>query len=281
MHGGLWIAAFAGVVQGVVEWLPVSSKTMITLIFFLGGYKPGTAYVMGLLANFGSFFAALWYFRRDVGAAFMGLRHPFSKDRDAATLRYLFLATGATGLIGLPIYIAVRHAFSLATGGEAMVAIGLLLLVTSLISWRRERLAASAAAAQPEPDRVPGTATSLIVGAAQGLAALPGISRSAVTVTPLLLRGHNGEQALRYSFLLDVVGLLGAGVVPLVIGKGGLGAIHQVGLPTVVVLLVVSAVFSFLTIGFILRFAARLRSSVVTLAVGVLTIVGAFALYVH
>ena len=83
------LAALAGLVQGVVEWLPVSSKTMITLIFAAGGYTFGTAYVMGLLANFGAFFAAVWYFRSDIGAALTGLRHPFSGAEDARTLRYL------------------------------------------------------------------------------------------------------------------------------------------------------------------------------------------------
>ena len=266
------VAALAGVVQGVVEWLPVSSKTMITLIFAAGGYSFGTAYVMGLLANFGSFFAALWFFRRDIASALAGLRHPFADEPGARKLRYLVLATVATGVVGLPIYVLVKHAFSAATGTAAMIGIGVLLLATGLINSRRERLARSGAGGSRG---VPGTAASLVVGACQGLAALPGISRSAVTVTPLLLWGHDADEALRFSFLLDVLGLLGAGVAPLAVGHGGLRAIGQVGAGPVAVLLIVSAVVSVLAIGGILRLASRLRSSTIATAIGALTIIAA------
>ena len=263
------LAALAGLVQGIVEWLPVSSKTMITLIFAAGGFSFGTAYVMGLLANFGSFFAALWFFRRDIAAAIAGLRHPFADAEDARTLRYLFLATLATGVIGVPIYAVVKTAFTAATGAVAMVAIGVLLLLTSGLNLWRERLARQR---DQQPAQLPGTGVSLLIGACQGLAALPGISRSAVTVTPLLLLGSSVAQALRLSFLLDVIGLLGAGIVPLVVGHTGLQAVANVGWGPVVLMLAVSAVASFVTISAFLRLASRLRSSVLTLAIGVITI---------
>ena len=271
------IAALAGLVQGVVEWLPVSSKTMITLIFAAGGYTFATAYIMGLLANFGSFFAALWFFRRDILAALAALRHPLADTPGARTLRYLFLATLATGVLGVPIYTVVSHVFSATTGTVAMVGIGVLLLVTSGFNLWRERLARQAAAGGAAP-AVPGTGVSLLVGACQGLAALPGISRSAATVTPLLLVGYEAAAALRLSFLLDVVGLLGAGIVPLVVGSQGLHAITGVGVLPVVVMLVVSAVVSFLMIGGVLRLASRLRSWVLTLVIGLLTIAAALVL---
>lgn len=270
------IAALAGLVQGVVEWLPVSSKTMITLIFAAGGYTFATAYIMGLLANFGSFFAALWFFRRDILAALAALRHPLADTPGARTLRYLFLATLATGVLGVPIYTVVSHVFSATTGMVAMVGIGVLLLITSGVNLWRERLARKAVAG--EAQQVPGTGVSLLVGACQGLAALPGISRSAATVTPLLLVGYEAAAALRLSFLLDVVGLLGAGIVPLVVGSQGLHAISGVGVLPVVVMLVVSAFVSFLMIGGVLRLASRLRSWVLTLVIGLLTIAAALVL---
>ncbi len=246
---------------------------MITLIFAAGGYSFATAYVMGLLANFGSFFAALWYFRRDIGAALAGLRHPFSREEDAKTLRYLVLATVATGIIGVPVYGLVSSIFSATTGTVVMVGIGVLLLLTSGINLWRERL--SRTERTTKPTGMPGTLMSLVVGACQGLAAFPGISRSAVTVTPLLLSGTSMAEALRLSFLLDVLGLLGAGLVPLAVGSAGLHAVSSVGIGPVVVMLVVSAVISFLTIAAVLRLASRLRSSVLTLAIGLVTILAA------
>ncbi|HLJ60882.1 MAG TPA: undecaprenyl-diphosphate phosphatase [bacterium] len=213
----VWLAVIAGMVQGIVEWLPVSSKTMITLIFAAAGYSFGTAYVLGLLANMGSFLAALWYFRRDLVAALGGARRPFAGTPGARTLRYLVLATAATGVVGVPIYELVKHALTAATGTAAMLAIGVLLLGTSIVNARRERLTRTA---QEGALDAPGPVVSLIVGACQGLAALPGVSRSAMTVTPLLLRGYSANAALRFSFLLDVPALLGAGLVPLIVEHG-------------------------------------------------------------
>ena len=270
------LAVLAGIVQGVVEWLPVSSKTMITLIFAAAGYSFGTAYVLGLLANMGSFLAALWYFRREIVGALRGLRRPFADAPEARTLRYLVVATLATGIVGIPAYELVKHVLSTATGAAAMFAIGIMLLVTSVINARRERLARSAGSGEGGAQRPPGTATSLIVGACQGVAALPGVSRSAMTVTPLLLRGYDAQTALRLSFLLDVPALLGAGMVPLVAEHGALRT-AGVGPGLVVVLLAVSGAVSFLTIDAVLRLAGRLRSSIITLVIGLLTILSALA----
>ncbi|HVB10937.1 MAG TPA: undecaprenyl-diphosphate phosphatase [Bacillota bacterium] len=278
---GWVVAGLAGCVQGVVEWLPVSSKTMITLLFAAGGYRFETAYVMGLLANFGSFFAALWYFRRDIAAAVAGLRRPFGKSEGARLLRYLVLATAATGAVGVPIYALVNGAFSSAGGAVAMGAIGVLLLLTSGVNLWRERLAKGRAGPGMGADpaaaagRIPGPAMALLVGACQGFAALPGISRSAITVTPLLLAGNPVAQALRLSFVLDVIGLLGAGLVPLVVGSGGLQAVGTVGWGPVALMVGISAVVSFVTIAGVLRLASRLRSSVLTGAIGLLTLAAA------
>jgi len=269
----VWLAVLAGVVQGIVEWLPVSSKTMITLIFAAAGYSFGTAYVLGLLANMGSFLAALWYFRRDLAGALGGARRPFVGTPGARTLRYLILATAATGVVGVPIYELVKHALTAATGTAAMLAIGVLLLGTSIVNARRERLTRTA---QEGALDAPGPVVSLIVGACQGLAALPGVSRSAMTVTPLLLRGYSANAALRFSFLLDVPALLGAGIVPLIVEHGTARPLAHVGATTVAALLAVSAVVSFATIDTVLRATLRLRSSVITLVIGVLTIASAF-----
>ncbi len=269
----LIVALVAGLLQGIVEWLPVSSKSMIGLVFVDGGgFSNNTAYVMGLLANFGSFFAALYYFRADIFEALRGLRSPFGKTVEAMKLRYLVIATFATALVGLPIYAAVVHVFHRSAGAVFMGAVGLFLLATTVINRRRERMAARGANGKYE---VPGAGGSAIVGAAQGLAALPGVSRSAVTVTPLLMMGESPAAALRFSFLLDVVGLLGAGLTPFLVGHAGFSALHQVGSTDMILMIVVAAVVSFLAIDVMLRVASRLRSSTVTLALGLVTLAGA------
>ena len=116
-----------------------------------------------------------------------------------------------------------------------------------------------------------------MIGACQGFAALPGISRSGVTVTPLLTMGYSAKEAIRLSFLLNVVALLGAGAVPLLADDGGLEAIRSLGIGSTIAMLVVAAIVSFFTIETVLRLAQRLKTSVITYFIAGITLIAALA----
>ena len=279
-HSHLIPALVAGLIEGIVEWLPVSSKTMITLYFSLMGIKVQSAYNLGLIANVGSFFAAVYYFRHDVWGVLKALGHPFSDEPFARLLRFLFVGTLATGIIGIPLYVSIQSTFSLVGGSIAMIIIGVLLLITAFIARRKEQMMKNAAPATGTEKPV--TAVSaLVTGAMQGLAALPGISRSGMTITPLLWMGFSGEESIRLSFMLDVLALLGAGVVPVVIGRGGQTAILQFGLGATLIMLLVAAVVSFLAINAVLKLAAKLRTSAVTFVIAVITLLAPIAALVR
>ncbi len=271
-HHYLIPALIAGLIQGVVEWLPVSSKTMITIYFTVLGIKVQNAYDLGLIANFGSFFAAVYYFRAEVVKTFKALRRPFGTHYYSRLLRFLFIGTLATGVTGLPAYIIVRHTFSAIGGSAAMVVIGILLLFTGFVVRNKERMVENDTRKADE-NRVPGFGTSVITGLMQGLAGLPGISRSGMTITPLLWMGFEAKEAIRLSFMLDVLALVGAGVVPLVIGRGGIQAVAQLGLTTTVLMIAVAAVVSFLAMSTVLKFASRWRTSTATFVIAGITLV--------
>lgn len=273
-------AIVAGLLQGVVEWLPVSSKTMITIYFSLIGLKVQNAYSLGLIANFGSFFAALYYFRREVAGVLSALRHPFAQDPYSKLLRFLFVGTVATGVIGIPLYVTVRHTFSLVGGSVAMGIIGLLLLVTGVMARRKEKMMAKALQ-EPRTGKEPTVPAAILTGAMQGLAALPGISRSGMTITPLLWMGFDGDEAIRLSFMLDVLALIGAGVVPLVIGHGGRQAVASLGLGTTLIMIGVACVVSFAAINAVLGLARRLRTSTVTFFIAGITLLASILSLLH
>ncbi|MCL5116130.1 MAG: undecaprenyl-diphosphate phosphatase [Firmicutes bacterium] len=278
-HHYLIPALIAGLIQGIVEWLPVSSKTMITIYFTVIGIKVQNAYDLGLIANFGSFFAALYYFRVEVVKTIKALGHPFSSDYYARLLRFLFIATLATGVTGIPAYILVRHAFSSIGGSAAMVVIGVLLLFTGFIVRNKEKMVArSQEVSHASPDghdteRVPGVGAAIVTGAMQGLAGLPGISRSGMTITPLLWNGFEAHEAIRFSFMLDVLALVGAGLVPLLIGHGGTSAVAQLGLTTTILMVAVASVVSFLAISAVIKLASRWRTSTATFVIAGITLV--------
>ena len=270
-HPYLIPALIAGVMQGVVEWLPISSKTMITLYFALLGVKLQNAYNLGLIANFGSFFAAAYYFRREVWLTLKALAHPFSDQPYARLLRFLVGGTLATGIIGIPLYLFVRQTFTVIGGSAAMLGIGVLLLITGVVARRKELLLARASHHAESTQPVTLWA-AVITGGMQGLAALPGISRSGMTITPLLWMGFSGKEAIRLSFMLDVLALVGAGVVPMVIGHGGVQAVVQFGTEATLLMVAVATLVSFLAISGVLTLAQRLRTSTVTFGIGGITL---------
>jgi undecaprenyl-diphosphatase len=272
-HHYLIPALIAGLIQGVVEWLPVSSKTMITIYFTVMGIKVQNAYDLGLIANFGSFFAAAYYFRVEVVQTFKALIRPFDAQYYSRLLRFIFIGTLATGVTGLPAYILVRHAFSAIGGSAAMVVVGILLLFTGFVVRNKERMVEARSKPENKEVRVPGFGASVLTGLMQGLAGLPGISRSGMTITPLLWMGFEANEAIRLSFMLDVVALVGAGVVPLVIGKGGFHAVAQLGLTTTLIMIAVAAVVSFLAMSTVLKFASRWRTSTATFVIAGITLV--------
>ncbi len=271
VHAHLIPAFVAGIIEGIVEWLPVSSKTMITIYFSAVGLNVKSAYNLGLIANFGSFFAAVYYFRREVWGVLKALAHPFSDEPNARLLRFLFIGTLATGVVGIPLYIAVLNTFSTVGGSIAMIIIGALLLVTAFVTRRKEQMMKDALQ-KTTVDRPVTAVSAVVTGALQGLAALPGMSRSGMTITPLLWMGFSGEESLRLSFMLDVLALLGAGVVPVLIGHGGRAAVLQLGWGATLLMLVVAAIVSFLAINAVLSLAKKWRTSAVTLAIGVVTL---------
>lgn len=279
-HTDVIPAIVAGILQGVVEWLPVSSKTLITLYFTVLGLPVQNAYNLGLMANFGSFFAAVYYFRRDVWRILKALRRPLSPDPYAKLLRFLVVGTLATGFVGIPLYLTVRHTFTILGGSVAMGVIGGLLILTGIMARNKERRVARAVPSIPA-QREPNLPAAVVAGGLQGLAAVPGISRSAMTITPLLWMGFSAEEAFRLSFLMDVLALVGAGVVPLILGQGGTTAIHQFGLVSTVVMLSAAAVTSFLAIQGILGLARRWRTSTVTFGIAGVTLLVAIAALVR
>ncbi len=267
----LLLGVLAGVLQGVTEWLPVSSKTMVLLLLLISGYSVQIAYVVGLAGNAGTAAAAAIYFRRELWKALLSIRNGDSEAR--RLLVFLVVATFTTALIGVPLYVLVKKSFGGIHAAGAMLVIGVLLIVTSLISLKRERLLAKGIGLKEKI----GMKEAIMAGLAQGLAVLPGISRSGTTITALLLMGLNAEDSLRYSFMMAVPACIGAGLVDLVVGGRGLGAVDlQLGLT----LLVVSAVVGIATLKVLLAAARRFKFSVFTAMLGIIAVAASILMWV-
>ncbi|MFB6143129.1 MAG: undecaprenyl-diphosphate phosphatase [Halorientalis sp.] len=262
-----WLeAVLVGLVQGLLEWLPVSSEGATALFLTLvGGADAGAAVQYALFLHAGTALAAVAYYRRDLAAVVATL--PDLDPRTAfepatADLAFLGVATVVSAVVGLTAYATLLAVATALAGGAFVALIGGLLVATGVV----QRVAETRAV--PRRDS-PTPLDALLVGALQGLAILPGVSRSGTTVSALLLRGHEGEAALRLSFLLSVPAALGAGVLATL--DGGVAAVDP---GPAILALAMSAVVGYLTVGALVALVRRVAFWAVAVGFGALAVVG-------
>lgn len=191
-----------GIIQGITEWLPISSSGMIALtISNLYGITDLSFLVRyALFLHLGTFLAALIYFWKDVKKIILVAVKPrSSKLEERKIFRFLLIATIMSGIIGLIILGALssfQGSFE-ATGKTISFAIGILLLVTGFLQLKTKSRGLRNSLNLKNND-------GFILGIAQGLASLPGLSRSGITVSSLLLKKFNDTTALKLSFLMSL-----------------------------------------------------------------------------
>jgi len=186
-------AILLGIVQGVTEWLPISSSGHLTLLQEFMGIK--VPVLFDVVLHIGTLLVVLLVFRRDIWRlARAVLFWDYGKNERLLAL-YLVLGTVCTGLIGYYFYDILIPLFSnVRAVGIALLATGVILL----FSMRRT------------PERDIAWSDAIIVGIAQGIALIPGISRSGITISAGLFRGLSPKTAVRFSFLLLIPASIGA-----------------------------------------------------------------------
>ena len=257
-----FFALILGLVQGIAEWLPISSKTQVlfasTLLFSL---PLAVAYAFGLFMEIGSLGSAITYFRKDIWSLF----------KDRRLLVYLTVVTTFTAIVGVPLYYLTDKVLSSNpyNVGIPMILLGLVLIGTGFYirySRRKPRLIAGL-----EEMRLK---NYIIVGIAQGIAALPGVSRSGMTVSTMLLMGVKPEQAFRLSYLAYIPASLGAFFVTLIFSRSQVDTAVQTVEPTgVLIAILTAAIVGIFVISYLLRFAKTSRIYVIDFALGAVALV--------
>ena len=203
-----------GVVQGLCEFLPVSSSGHLALLQNFWGFGQGSEQLVAfdLMLHCATMGVVLLFFRREIGRILVqwtsGLFSREARRSEGwAWGWYILLGTLLTGLVGLPLRGLVERMMSspLAVGCGFLLTAGLLALVP-LLAERTGQLPVSGG-----PMR--GLKIAAIVGVVQGLAVLPGVSRSGSTIAAGLLLGLAVASAFQFSFLLSVPAILGASLL--------------------------------------------------------------------
>lgn len=239
-------AIFLGIVQGLTEFLPISSTGHLILAQWATGWESEliNSLTFDVALHVGTLFAVLWYFWRDwlhLGKAAAKALQGKAPQHEARLVWYIALATIPAVIVGLTLEHTVETIFR----NPLLVAAAL--VAGSLLMWLSDRYSSR--------ERFLGAMTlghALFVGIAQALALVPGISRSGITISAALAAGYRREDAARFSFLLSTPVIAGAAVLKLrhlnFEGDAAWGCIlGTLG----------SAVVGYLAIRFLIRYLAR------------------------
>jgi undecaprenyl-diphosphatase len=241
-------AIVLGLVQGITEFLPISSTAHLRIVPALAGWEdPGAAFTA--VTQLGTMAAVLLYFRSDLSriarAWLRSLRdRSMRRDTDARLGWYILLGTIPIGIFGLAfkdqIETGARDLYLIAT---ALIVLGLVLLVAEKVGTRDRSIEQLTAR------------DGVALGFAQALALVPGVSRSGATITAGLFLGLDRPSAARFSFLLSVPAVVLSGLLELSsIASGEEG--QQVGAGALALATLLAFVSGYAAIALLLRFLA-------------------------
>lgn len=242
----LWQIIVA-LIQGLVEWLPISSEGQIVFyISYFTSLAPEEALSFAVWLHLGTSLAVIVRYPR----IFLDL----ISLKDKVLLKRLILATVATATTAIPLYIFLKNSISLYQGILLNILVGGLLLVTAVILYLPTRQPTSSdqeIETKDVKDR-----DALVTGLVQGSAVLPGLSRSGVTVSALLMQRVDKETALRFSFLMSVPAVLGILVFEIITGSATPPNVTTLDLVTIEMIVFIVGLVSMESL---LRLARRVR----------------------
>ncbi|MGW7267898.1 undecaprenyl-diphosphate phosphatase [Streptomyces sp. NPDC054842] len=209
-----------GLVQGLTEFLPVSSSAHLRLTAaFAGWHDPGAAFTA--ITQIGTEAAVLIYFRKDiariVSAWFRSLTNKAMRhDQDAKMGWLVIVGSIPIGVLGVTLKDQIEGPFrDLRLTATMLIVMGVVLGVADRLAARDETGGRHRAAKERKSLQELSVKDGLIYGVCQAMALIPGVSRSGATISGGLLMGYTREAAARYSFLLAVPAVLASGAFEL------------------------------------------------------------------
>jgi len=261
-----WLEAiFLGVVEGITEFLPVSSTGHLTVAEKLLGLPIDDRGVTAFTAiiQVGAILAAIIYFWRDIVRLavgwFVGLRH---KDRRGTDYRLgwaVIVGSIPIGVVGLALQNVIEGPL------RSLWVVAGALVGWSFVMWGADHFSARLASGRSRRGGPRGEASltvwdGLIIGAVQCLALVPGVSRSGATISAALFRGIDRVTATRWSFFLGIPALTASGLFQAYQSYGDVA--RGVGWAATGVATLVSLVVAFAAIAWLLRFVSSNRFTV-------------------
>jgi len=225
-------------VQGISEWLPISSSGHLVLFQEMLNYHPGLLFDVAV--HFGTLMAVFVYFGREITDIIEALLRGRWKSDNGRLGLLILVATIPAAVIGILFRDLFESAFSSLTVVALGFGITALFLVIASFDFNLNK------------KKLPSWVDSLWVGLAQAVAILPGISRSGSTISSGLLKGLDEKSAMKFSFLISIPVIFGAGIVE--IGNNRLT-------PDLIWATLLAFVIGLITIHLLLKFVAKSKKN--------------------
>lgn len=250
-------AIVLGIVQGLTEWLPISSSGHLVIIQELGGIK--VPLLFDVMLHFGTLLAVCAMFWKDLLKILASIVHLDFESEYGRLAQFLVVGSIPVALAGALLYDFFASLFT------NLTAVGVALLITGIILYSSKFHSESKTLNYKE---------SFLVGIAQAIAIIPGISRSGFTIATGLLRGIDQREIFRFSFLLSIPAIIGANVFELT--KNPLAGFDRISMT---IGTVTAAVVGYLSLKLLLRLVVNRKFylfSFYCLALGLLILMISF-----
>lgn len=214
-------AVILGTIQGLTEFLPISSSGHLVISRHLFGLKESELY-FDISVHIGTLVAVIVYFRKELWAIINAVSRcsvlilkgesslvDIYADTHIKLVIFIIAGSIPTAILGFWFHKVSDRIFSSVTiVGSMLVVTGIILFMTGCLLWSTCRI-------EEEGEDISGFSIkrALVIGLVQGVAIIPGVSRSGSTIAVGLFMGLNRESAAKYSFLLSIPAILGAGVL--------------------------------------------------------------------
>jgi undecaprenyl-diphosphatase len=248
------LAFLAGLLQGVTEWLPISSSGQVVILLESMDVEARDTLALAFFLHFGTLGAVLVRLRSDVRHVVVDL----PRWRTDPMVRFLLVATLVSLVVGFAMVQTLEEVVEGSLGGVFLtVLVGVMLIVTGLVLQ-----AAKGKLGERKVEDL-GAGDAAVMGLVQGFAALPGISRSGMTVSALLMDKVDADEALRLSFLMSIPVTMAVVLYEVVTWD-----IASIGATPVVIGVVAAFVFGYLTIDGLMRLSRQIDWSIFCVAFG-------------
>jgi undecaprenyl-diphosphatase len=237
----LWFAALLGLAQGLTEFIPISSTAHLRVLPALFGVPdPGAAYTAVL--QLGTLVAVLAYFAKDLVTVTTSMfKAPSSPEGKLPWL--LAIGTVPIVIAGLSLkkHIEGDKWRSLYVVATTLIVIGIVMIIIDRYAAGRD---------EHRPFSALTWSDALLVGLAQSLAIVPGVSRSGATICMALLLGFARSDAARFSFLLSIPAIAGAGIFE---AKDAFRSIGTGAMPAIIIGVTTAAISGYISIAWLIK----------------------------